>query len=125
VESIKVGSDLVLEVYAEEWFARLISRDQMADAENEPGMLIIDPGELSGLIVALAQARQITLARLVRDEEPVVDVRCMGYLELTRGGDVDEPDCVLCEQPCKQVWVAAMTDNMLFGPLCNVCASSE
>jgi len=62
---------------------------------------------------------------------------CLGYIQLDRLGDLEtvDPDdfdsgseCVGCGQlfhKTSTVWVAVMGDGALFGPLCDLCASSE
>jgi len=55
-------------------------------------------------------------------------VLCLGYIRLDRPSDLrgDECECEGCDQTCERgIWLAVMSDGTLYGPLCEVRATSD
>jgi hypothetical protein len=82
---------------------------------------------LSRLAAAKDTHRMGYVVQLLRDHledrKPIV----LGWLKLDRWGEVDAEDCPECGQELdrRNAYVALMSDGAVYGPVCNICATSD
>ena len=98
-------------------------------------MLRSIPDAHHAALQALARQRGITqnevylqaVAAFVAANDPQV---CLGWIQLDRPGDVPNPGdvCPECGYDLSAnppLFVALMADGSVYGPVCNVCATSQ
>jgi len=92
------------------------------------------PSEQHQRIQDIARQRDVTqneiylevIAAYCAANDPQV---CIGWLEINRSGDIDSwedcPECGYKLDANPPMFIAVMADGSVYGPVCNVCATSS